>query len=102
MKFIAYVFIVDHYGECDSEQDAKNSPSCLKGTKNWRCSQRFYQKLLLGFFVLLAFAIHETNALPTKQSEYAADFRNTQVCFNFMCFKIIAQTYFRIISKTVI
>ncbi|XP_065927308.1 enolase-phosphatase E1 isoform X10 [Magallana gigas] len=68
----------DHYGECDSEQDAKNSPSCLKGTKNWRCSQRFYQKLLLGFFVLLAFAIHEANALPTKQSEYAADFRNTQ------------------------
>ncbi|XP_034331871.1 uncharacterized protein [Magallana gigas] len=69
---------IDHYGECDSEQDAKNSPSCLKGTKNWRCSQRFYQKLLLGFFVLLAFAIHEANALPTKQSEYAADFRNTQ------------------------
>lgn len=84
MKFIAYVFIVDHNGECDSEQDADNSPSCLKGTKNWWSIRSLFGTLL---FLL---AIRETIAMPTKPREYAADSGNTKVCFK--CFKIIAQT----------
>lgn len=87
MKFIAYVFIVDHNGECDSEQDADNSPSCLNGTKNrWSILSCVFRALI----ILLA--IHESIAMPTKPSEYAADVGNIKVCFNCMCFKIIAQT----------
>lgn len=94
MKFIAYVFIVDHNGECDSEQDADNSPSCSKGTQNWQSIRIRSCLFTVGstLFVLLAFAFHVTNAMPTKASEDAADFGNTKVCFNCMCFKIIAQT----------
>lgn len=92
MRYIAYVFIVDHNGECDSEQDADNSPSCLIGTNSWRCVLSclfsppcgFYRMLLLGSLFFLLFPINATNA--TKPIEYAADSGNIQVGFNCMCF----------------
>lgn len=85
MKFTAYVFIVDHNGECDSEQDADNSPSCLKGTKNWQSIRSF----LFSTLFVLAFAIHVANAMPTKASEDSADFGNTKVFLTVCVLKLL-------------
>lgn len=77
---------IDHNGECDSEQDADNSPSCSKGTQNWQSIRIRSCLFTVGstLFVLLAFAFHVTNAMPTKASEDAADFGNTKE--HFLCY----------------
>lgn len=88
---IGYVSIVGCYGECDSEQDADNTPYC-----NSTHMQSWLYKLLVscffslsrGFFKMLlltAFAIFATNATKPPV-EYAADSGNIQVGYYCMHF----------------
>lgn len=89
----------DHNGECDSEQDADNLPSCSKGTQNWQSIRIRSCLFTVGstLFVLLAFAFHVTNAMPTKASEDAADFGNTK---KYLLCDYYSTPFFNTTSKT--
>eukprot|EP00105_Crassostrea_gigas_P000388 XP_011412182.1 PREDICTED: uncharacterized protein LOC105317280 [Crassostrea gigas] len=72
----------DYNGECDSEQDADNSPSWLKGTKIW-------QFLFFGFFLILLYISTQITCIPSacgtpasNPHKYAADPQSTQKYFN--------------------
>lgn len=91
LNCIGYVSIVGCYGECDSEQDADNTPYC-----NRTHMHSWLYKLLVscvfslprGFFKMLlltAFAIFATNATKPPV-EYAADSGNIQVGYYCMHF----------------